>query len=347
MKSKYGLSRHAGSAKRLSPVSGAATGGPCSPWRRCRVEAQSSTNCFDQRRLRRERPLGIGHVIIDHPTDGARHFADFVGDRDLDHAALPWSHISGQRLAAVLDRPRDVVGERLHVEGGLWAARGGCIGTSGSEAAQWPLAGEGRAAANGLRGRGCRLDLAYATPFSLAALRRWWLSLRSRRRDWRNGRGRNLGTPARRLAAQRFSRATFCDRWRVRRRAVVAWRRCRRILLAAVLAGLDLPRALGWLGILAITSVSCGVPGGRLSPVLVIIGQYLSAKPTPLFGQKDVLHELCRTRRTPRLDDRIGWAPRPCRALRLRLGRLCATAGQHLKTGVQGLWIRHRRWAAG
>src|ERR1700728_1451196 len=37
-------------------------------------------------------------------------------------------------------------------------------------------------------------------------------------------------------------------------------------LTAAALAGLDLPRALGWLGVLAITSVSCRVRAGGLVP---------------------------------------------------------------------------------
>src|SRR3984957_6391925 len=115
-------------------------------------------------------------------------------------------------------------------------------------------------------------------------------------------------------------------------------------------------RGLRWLGFAARPWLAWGFghnerflssPGGRLSPVLVIIGQYLFAKPTTLFGQKNVLHDLCRTRRTRRREDRIGRAPRPCRALRFRLGCLCAAAGQHLETGVQGVWIRHRRRAAG
>src|ERR1700722_15267304 len=37
-------------------------------------------------------------------------------------------------------------------------------------------------------------------------------------------------------------------------------------LAAAALAGLDLPRAIGWLGVLAITSVSCRVRAGGLVP---------------------------------------------------------------------------------
>src|ERR1700722_5256065 len=37
-------------------------------------------------------------------------------------------------------------------------------------------------------------------------------------------------------------------------------------LAAAALAGLNLPRALGWLGVLAITSVSCRVRAGGLVP---------------------------------------------------------------------------------
>src|ERR1700727_3823474 len=90
-------------------------------------------------------------------------------------------------------------------------------------------------------------------------------------------------------------------------------------------------RGLGRLGLAARPWLAWGFghnerflssPGGRLSPVLVIIGQYLSAKPTTLFGQKDVSHDLCRTRRTRRREDRISRAPRPCRALRFRLGCL-------------------------
>ena len=75
-----------------------------------------------QRGLRRERPLRIGQVIIDDPADGARHLADLIGDRGLDLTALPRSHVGGQRLAALLDRLRDVMGERLHVEGRLLGA---------------------------------------------------------------------------------------------------------------------------------------------------------------------------------------------------------------------------------
>ena len=89
MKSKYGLSRHAESAKRLSAASGAATGGACSPWRRCRVEAQRSTNCLVSAVCAANARWGSSHVIFGDAADGAHHLADFVGDRGLDLAALP------------------------------------------------------------------------------------------------------------------------------------------------------------------------------------------------------------------------------------------------------------------
>ena len=206
MKSKYGLSRHAASAKRLSVASGAATGGACSPWRRCRVEAQRSTNCLVSAVCAANARWGSAHVIFGDTADGAHHFANIIGDRDLDLAALPWSQISGQRLAAVLDRPRDVVRERLHIGGGILAARAGRLGGSRrrrSVPRRLGRRGGGRQA-NGLRGSGCGLNLAWASPFSLATLRRRCFRLRNSR-----CRGRpQPWTPAGRLAAGRFSCVT-------------------------------------------------------------------------------------------------------------------------------------------
>ena len=57
------------------------------------------------------------------------------------------------------------------------------------------------------------------------------------------------------------------------------------------------------------------------------------------FGQNDVLYDLRRKPRTQPEQDRIWRASGPCRAVRFRVGRLCAATGQHLETGVQGLWI--------
>jgi hypothetical protein len=52
-------------------------------------------------------------------------------------------------------------------------------------------------------------------------------------------------------------------------------------LRAEALAGFDFERALALLGlVLAMTSVPCRIQAMRPGPLLVIIGQYLSAKPT-------------------------------------------------------------------
>ena len=66
--------------------------------------------------------------------------------------------------------------------------------------------------------------------------------------------GRRPWTPAARFAARAVFARDVLRSGEVRRRAAVAWRGWRRILLAAALAGLDLPRALGWLGVLAMTA---------------------------------------------------------------------------------------------
>src|SRR5208282_773771 len=68
-----------------------------------------------QRRLRLDRPRGIGHVIFGDMADRADHFADFVGDRRLDLAGLARPQIGGDRAAGVLDRVPDVARERLGV----------------------------------------------------------------------------------------------------------------------------------------------------------------------------------------------------------------------------------------
>ena len=115
MKSKYGLSRHAASAKRLSEDVGRGDGLgrlALQPLQRRRPEIDEPGR---QRRLRGKRPLGLGHVIFGHPADRPHHLADIVGDRGLDLAALPWSQVGGQRLSAQLDCLSDVVGERLDV----------------------------------------------------------------------------------------------------------------------------------------------------------------------------------------------------------------------------------------
>ena len=125
MKSKYGLSRHAGVGEALVAGVGRGDRRRLLALQALQRRSPEVDELLGERGLRRERPLGIGHVIIDHPTDGARHLADLVGDRGLDLAALPRSEIGGQRLAALLDRLRDVVGERLHVEGRLLVARAG------------------------------------------------------------------------------------------------------------------------------------------------------------------------------------------------------------------------------
>ena len=129
-----------------------------------------------QRGLRRERPLGIGHVIIDHATDRAHHFADIIGDRGLDLAALPRSQVSGQRLAALLDRPRDVVCERLHIGGGILVA---CVGRTHQQrlpaAAQRPsparAARRGRSSEWVPRERGSSEFRVALSPLGLAPLR--------------------------------------------------------------------------------------------------------------------------------------------------------------------------------
>ena len=77
-----------------------------------------------QRRLRLKGPLRIGHVMFGHPADGTHHFADVVGGRGLDLPALPRAQVSGERLAALLDRERDIAGERLHVGERRLGARG-------------------------------------------------------------------------------------------------------------------------------------------------------------------------------------------------------------------------------
>ena len=121
-----------------------------------------------QRRLRRERPLGIGHVIFGHAADGAHHLADFIGDRGLDLAALPRRHIGGQRLAALLDRLRDVVCERLHIGGRVLAARAGRLGAERAGGGAASLAGSGGAAGAvkrmGSAGAGAVSDFAWLSP---------------------------------------------------------------------------------------------------------------------------------------------------------------------------------------
>ena len=209
-------------------------------------------------------------------------------------------------------------------------------------------AGLGARQANGLRGSRRGLDFGRLSPLQSRAPEEPTASFLEAGAEARaSGAAATLDAGGSACRSAVFVRGASWPRASSRLAAFVAWRGSRRSLAGAALAGLDLPRAFGWLGVLAITSVSCRVLSGRLSPVLVIIGQYLSAKPTPLFGQKDVLHDLCRTRRTRRREDRIGRAYRPCRAFRLRLGCLCAAAGQHLETGVQGVWVRDRRRAAG
>ena len=89
-----------------------------------------------QRRLRRERPLGLGHVIFGDPADRSHHLADVVGDRGLDLAALARPQIGGQHLAALLDRLRDVVGERFDVGRRILGARAGRVWRRGPEAPQ-------------------------------------------------------------------------------------------------------------------------------------------------------------------------------------------------------------------
>ena len=110
-----------------------------------------------QRRLRGERPLGIGHVIVGHSADGAHHLADLVGERRLDLAARPWLQIGGEHLAALLDRLSDVVRKRLHVEGRVLAARVSRLGVSGRRRRNLPWRPwwqGGRRGAEGLGGRG-------------------------------------------------------------------------------------------------------------------------------------------------------------------------------------------------
>ena len=68
-----------------------------------------------ERRLRLDRPLGVGHVIFGDVADRPDHFADFVGESRLDLARLARPHVGGHRLAGVLDRAGDVAGERLDV----------------------------------------------------------------------------------------------------------------------------------------------------------------------------------------------------------------------------------------
>ncbi len=208
MKSKYGLSRHAASAKRLSAASGAATGAACSPWRRCSVEAQRSTNCFVSAVCAAKRPLRVGHVVFGHPADRAHHLADIVGERGLDLAGLARPQISGQHLAALLDRLRDVVGERLHVGGRIWVARGAATARRERPAGRVAVGGSGGDGRRyGRMGSGAVASRFRAEP---AASRRGGgdcSSSTGRRRDSRFRRGASRPWPRQaRFAAERLLR---------------------------------------------------------------------------------------------------------------------------------------------
>ena len=83
-----------------------------------------------QRRLRLKGPLRLGQVIFGHPAERPDHFAHLVGGRGLDLPAFPRTQVSGERLAAMLDRECDIVGERFHVGDGRLS--GGAFGRRGS-----------------------------------------------------------------------------------------------------------------------------------------------------------------------------------------------------------------------
>ena len=135
MKSKYGLSRQAASAKRLSADVGRGDRQRLFALEALQGRSPEVDELPRQRRLRRERPLGIAHVIFGHAADGTHHLADFVGDRALDFAARPGPQVGGQHPAALLDRLRDIMRERLHVGSGILAACAGRLGRSARRAA--------------------------------------------------------------------------------------------------------------------------------------------------------------------------------------------------------------------
>ncbi len=146
-----------------------------------------------QRRLRGERPLGIGHVIFGHPAEGTDHLAHFARERGLDLAARARLQVSGQHFAALLDRLGDVVRERLHIG---WRVMDAVVdGLRGSsrrrEGVPWRLRRrEARCGSSGLGRNGRSLDFGWLSRLN-RALRRS-LRLQGKRRDSRFGGGRRL-----------------------------------------------------------------------------------------------------------------------------------------------------------
>ncbi len=68
-----------------------------------------------QRRLRLERPLGLGHVVFGDVAERADHLADVVGDGRFDLAGFARAHEGRQRPAGELHHAASVVGERFDV----------------------------------------------------------------------------------------------------------------------------------------------------------------------------------------------------------------------------------------
>ena len=118
-------------------------------------------------------------------------------------------------------------------------------------------------------------------------------------------------------------------------------------LPAAALIGWDFAGAARLRGlVLAMDKRFLSIPDVRPGPVLVIIGHYQTATPSGHSDRKmfcAIRAESAGPRRS-----RITLAGLLALAALLASGSasLCPAAGQHLETGVQGLWVRHRRRAA-